>query len=195
MSILDSDTVDFLSTFESYSPRNNTVSQSCRKLLADFLDSASRDIKAQWFPIISDGGDSLAVLLGMDYKQRYLPFMISCGLIKVTRCRSKMYLTLSQKRIKNGYTWDDFLAEFQLTNLEMTTSFISKYSKSMTLIRVGYFPEQAFNPVDQYKMQNGPSCIFAMEKLQVDLTEMLAPILPLNIPTRAEDFIGDNNEQ
>jgi hypothetical protein len=122
--MLNSDTADFLSTFESYCSQNKTVSQCCRRLLADFLNSASREITAQWFPIISDGGDSLAVLLGMDYKQRYLPFMISCGLIKITSCRSKKYLTLSQKRIKNGYTWDDFLAEFHLTNLEMSTSFI-----------------------------------------------------------------------
>jgi hypothetical protein len=192
--MLNSDTADFLSTFESYCSQSEMVSQCCRRLLADFLNSASREITAQWFPIISDGGDSLAVLLGMDYKQRYLPFMISCGLIKITSCRSKKYLTLSQKRIKNGYTWDDFLAEFHLTNLEMSTSFISKYSKAMSLIRVGDFSEEAFNPVDQYKMQKVPSSLFAVGKLQVDLTESLAPILPLNIPTRAEDSTGDDNE-
>jgi len=73
------------------------VSQSCHKLLADFSDSASRALKFLWFPIISDGKDSLVVLLGIEYKQRYLPFMISCGLIKVASCWSKNYLTLSQK--------------------------------------------------------------------------------------------------
>jgi hypothetical protein len=48
--------------------------------------------------------------------------------------------------------------------------------------------------MEQYKMQNGPSWIFAMEQLQFDLMETLALILTLNIPTRAEYFIGNNNE-
>ncbi len=192
---MNSDDVAFLFTFESYCSQNRTVTKTCRQLLAHFLNVASREIKAQWFPVLSDGGDSLAVLLGMDYNRRYLPFMISCGLIKITSCRSKQYLTLCQKRTaKHGYTWDDFLAEFHLTNLEMSTSFISKYSKAMSLIRVGDFSEEAFNPVDQYKMQKVPSSLFAVGKLQVDLTESLAPILPLNIPTRAEDSTGDDNE-
>jgi hypothetical protein len=76
----------------------------------------------------------------------------------------------------------------------MTASFISKFSKSMTLIRVSNFSEEGFNPMDQYKMHNNPSCIFAMKKLHVDLMETLALILPLSISTRAEDFIGDHNE-
>jgi hypothetical protein len=35
----------------------------------------------------------------------------------------------------------------------------------MTLIRVGDIPEGAFNPLDQYMMQNGLSCIIAVEKI------------------------------
>jgi hypothetical protein len=148
------------------------VTKTYRQLLAHFLNVASREIKAQWFPILSDGGDSLAVLLGTDYNRRYLPFMISCGLIKITSCRSKQYLTLCQKRTaKHGYTWDDFLAEFHFTNLEMSTSFISNYGKTMTLVRVGDFSEEAFNPVEQYKMQKHLPSLFEVEKIKLDLIE------------------------
>jgi hypothetical protein len=77
MNIMEEEFHDFLFTFESYNSRNNAVSLQCRRLLADFLKAASSELKAQWFPIISDGVDSLAVLLGMHYKQRYLPFMFS----------------------------------------------------------------------------------------------------------------------
>jgi len=67
----------------------------------------------------------------------------------------------------------------------MSTSFISNYGKTMTLVRVGDFSEEAFNPVEQYKMQKHLPSLFEVEKSQLDLIESLAPILPLNIPITA----------
>jgi len=56
------------------------------------------------------------------------------------------------------------------------------------------FLEGAFNPMDQHKMQNCLLCIFVVEKLQVDLKEASVQILPLNIPTRAEESTDNDNE-
>jgi hypothetical protein len=66
-----------------------------------------------------------------------------------------------------GHTWEDYLAEFHLTNLEISTSFISKYSKTMTLIRMGDFSVEAFNPIDQYKNLNILFCVVAVENFKL----------------------------
>ena len=64
----------------------------------------------------------------------------------------------------------------------------------MTLVRVGDFSEEAFNPVEQYKLQKHLPSLFEVEKLQLDLTESLAPILPLNIPITAAGSTENENE-
>jgi hypothetical protein len=106
---------------------------SCRSLLADFLSVASASIKSHWFPVLSDVGDSLAVLLGLDYKQRYLPLMIGCGLIKIKKVKGKTCLSVPI----SGNTWESFISEFKLTDIEVTKSFIRQHGFSRVLIRVG----------------------------------------------------------
>ena len=102
----------------------------CRRLLAHFFDR-TRNIRAHWFPILleesqrssSSSEFGLHTLLGLDY-ELYITLMKKCGLIhnmKSNRSGTLMDVPSinNGKFNKLGYTWSDFLAEYQLTFIEV----------------------------------------------------------------------------
>jgi hypothetical protein len=130
---------NFLKGFTNYNKENSAATRQCRQVLANFLRAAGDDVDAFWFPIISKASNSLAVLLGLDYQQRYLPLMVTCGLVKVSKSKGKLLLTIPHSSVNNRYSWEAFRAEFHLLEVEITKSFINEYGSHVYCIKVGGF--------------------------------------------------------
>ena len=90
---------DFLTDFAKYSMENSGAAKQCHQILANFLRAASSYIKAHWFPIASEGYNSLVVLLRLVYQQRYLPLMITYGLVKISRSKIRSMLSISHSSV------------------------------------------------------------------------------------------------
>jgi hypothetical protein len=132
----------------------------CRQLLATFF-AGIKSACARWFPIvfiepISNANEhGLSLLMALDYNDAYLPLMMACALIIKqsinikgieavivdTPCIMKGWLN------KLGYTWDDFIAEFGLSIMEVAHLYIEK--RKTYFVRVGEFKEDQFTIQDQ----------------------------------------------
>jgi hypothetical protein len=173
---------NFLKGFTKYNKENSAATRQCRQVLANFLRAAANDVDAFWFPIISKASNSLAVLLGLDYQQRYLPLMVTCGLVKVSKSKGKLLLTIPYSSANNRYSWEAFMAEFHLSEAEITKSFINEYGGHVYCIKVGRFTKESFNPVEQFCQKWKLPKLLHLEPLQRGLVVSLAPILPLMLP-------------
>jgi hypothetical protein len=134
----------------------------CRRLLAHFFER-TKNICAHWFPIILDSSQTssssgsssrLNSLLGLDYEV-YSAFMKKCGLVYILKHnRSGTMINVPSINKghfnKSGYTWNDFLSEYQLTFVELAYA-CSRNGTKRFYIRVGKFTTSQFKIQDQLK--------------------------------------------
>ncbi len=110
---------------------------------------------AHWFPIILRVGSSkannhgLASLMSLDHNDTYLPLMMVCSLV-VKHCINKKGIiesvevpSISKGQNKFSYTWDDFLAEYGLSFMEISHTYVDK--QKTYFVRVGEFAEHRFS--------------------------------------------------
>ena len=137
-------------------PLKSDIAGECRELLAAFVLEL-QCMPAQWYPILSEGDDGLAVLLGLDYYERYLPLMIKCGLVKCVQGRHYQVPRTSAHFSQKSYSWVAFCTQYKLTDIEVSQSYIQQYKQQLTFIRVGTFDydPEPFTAVGQYKGGGG----------------------------------------
>jgi len=126
------------------------ININCRRHLADFFRMV-QNTPARWLSIISnengcDEGNigSLFSFLGMSYNDLYLPFMMSCGLIRRTTSNRLKTTKFSPSIDGVDYTWENFFSEF-LLDLEVSYLYLpnSKGGKTkLYYIRVGKFKDE-----------------------------------------------------
>ncbi len=104
--------------------------------------------------------------------------MVTCGLVKVSKSKGKLLLTIPHLSVNNRYSWAAFRAEFHLLEVEITKSFINEYGGHIYCIKVGRFTTGAFNPVEQFWQKRKLPKLLHLEPLQRGLVVSLAPILP-----------------
>jgi hypothetical protein len=141
---------------------SNTTDQvlECRQLLANFFHGI-KHAHACWFPIVLREGSSkandhgLSSLMSLDYYDTYLPLMMLCGLVIkqcINRKGSGSFKSMEVPSIfkglnKFGYTWDDFLAEYGLSFVELAYVYIEK--RKTYFIRIGEFKGCRFTIQEQ----------------------------------------------
>jgi hypothetical protein len=125
----------------------------CRLVLAQFFDSTKKN-RARWFPIILDESSSssssgnphefgLNALLGIDYHDMFIPFMLKCGLLNTFKHNKTGEIIVvpsinNGHYNKSGYIWKDFLSEYKLDFIELAYR-CTKSGKKNYYIRVGTF--------------------------------------------------------
>lgn len=101
--------------------------------LYGWLDSTQKS-RACWFPIILDESSNsssgnphefgLNALLGIDYHDMFIPFMLKCGLLNTFKHNKTGEIIVvpsinNGHYNKSGYIWKDFLAEYKLDFIEL----------------------------------------------------------------------------
>ena len=107
-------------------PLKSDIAGERRELLAAFVRELQR-MPARWYPILSEGDDGLAVLLGLEYYERYLPLMIKCGLVKCVQGRHYQVPRTSAHFSQKSYSWVAFCTQYKLTDIEGTQSYMQPY--------------------------------------------------------------------
>ena len=164
----------------------------------------SKNIRAHWFPIILDssqtssssGGSRLNTLLGLDYEV-YSAFMMRCGLVyslKHNRSGPMIDVPSINKGHfnKSGYTWVNFLSEYQLAFVEFAYA-CSKNGTKRFYIRVGKFTTTQFKIQDQLKgLGNRPTVGFRCRKQQKEFISSLAQIdVTLPVPPPSTSVLNE----
>jgi hypothetical protein len=98
----------------------------CRQLLVYF--HGIKFVRAHWFPIVLRDSSSfvgvhgLALLMSLDYNDKYLPLLMASSLIVEQSINTKG--VGSEKRlvpsISKDYIWYDFFSEYRLTSMELS---------------------------------------------------------------------------
>ena len=117
----------------------STSPDDLRCLLAFFSRSVEHEPTC-WFAIVNHGSsphDCISRLLGLHYDKLYLPLMLQCGLIHITKSNRHNVVTMNpsiESTVTNRYyTWSNFMTEH---NLNIEVSYIIWNKKKPILFAV-----------------------------------------------------------
>ena len=111
------------------SPSN--TADDLRRHLATFFRSVEHE-PARWLAIVNHGyspHDCISRLLGLHYDKLYLPPMLQCGLIHITKSNRHKVVTMNpsiESTVTNSYyTWSNIMNEHNL-NIEVSYTIWNK---------------------------------------------------------------------
>jgi hypothetical protein len=185
---------------------NTSVNEtSCRSIFAKFLLGLERGrcpLRARWLCLIkywegneqqqsnSSGShvDYLSTLLGMDYKEMYLPFMLRCGLIHMGK--KQPISTIKTGCTFRSYSWDQFISEYKL-EIEVSYAYINE--KKIFFARVGHSYGPRFTILDQ--LRSGTQfTYFSVRQKQQKFIKSLASELTSLVPFPTAENDSSNVE-